>query len=246
MAACQQGAATNGADTTKADQQADSLIEATGPELSSDTALPGPAGLPDTLTLNGQLYRVVPSTQELFASAKEFTPDTSEEKNIAQQKDRVRRHGDTLTMQLTNGQVKQLVNNLSDGEDLAHFTYQGYIPALKSYVVHLYGYEYFDVQVVNENTGELVQMINLPQVSPDGKQVIASNTDLMAAFTTNGLQCFNVTPKGLVLAYEYQPDRWGPERIKWLDEKVLVGIFSVTTKDMDVIEHYVRLEPVRK
>ncbi len=246
MAACQSGAAPISGDTTKADQQADSLLEATGPESARDTALPNPGGLPDTLTLNGQLYRVVPSTQELFESAPEFTPDTSEAKNIAQQKDRVRRHGDTLMMQLTNGKVKQLVNILSDGEDLASFTYQGYIPALKSYVVHLYGYEFYDVQVVNENTGEQVTMVNLPQVSPDGKHAIASNTDLVAAFTTNGLQCFNLTPKGPELAYEFQPERWGPDRIKWLDDKVLVGIFSVTTKEMDVIPHYVRLEPVRK
>ncbi|WP_341837030.1 hypothetical protein WJU16_03975 [Chitinophaga pollutisoli] len=75
--------------------------------------------------------------------------------------------------------------------------------------------------------------------------MIACNTDLMAAFTTNGLEYYTSSPKGLVLEYEYQPEKWGPDVIKWLDNIVLVGKFNVLTKDMDPVVQYVRLEPVR-
>lgn len=247
MAACQPPVAQTAQDSRATALPADSSLPAVTAGTAKDTALPTAFGLPDTLTIGAQLYRVVPSTQELFESAPEFMPDTSEARNIARQADRVRREGDALILQLGNGTEKRLEHKpMKDGEDYEEYIYQGYQPALKSFVVWKNGYEYFDVQLVNEQTGEQVTAIGLPQVSPDGKHAVASNLDLMAAFTTNGLEYFTVSPAGVALAYEYQPEKWGPYCIKWLDGKVLVAKLGVMTKDMDVVDQYVRLEPVGK
>ncbi len=106
MAACQSNSTSNIKDSTVA-VQADS-IPAAGTETVRDTAAASEFGLPDTLTIGTQLYRVIPSTQELFESVPEFNPDTSEAKNIAKQQDRVRREGKSLIIRLTNGTEKHL------------------------------------------------------------------------------------------------------------------------------------------
>lgn len=243
--ACHTSATQSARDTTANASHADSTVTEAPTGAARDTFAKSEYGLPDTLTIGSQLYRVVPSTEELFESAPEFRPDTAESKNIARQADRVRREGGMLIFKLGNGSEKSLGNIGSDGEDFEEWVYQGYLPQLKSFVVWKNGYEYFDVQLLNEQTGELTRTIGLPQVSPDGKKMIACNTDLMAAFTTNGLEYYANPPEGLVLQYEYQPEKWGPEVIKWLDNNVLVGKFNVLTKDMDQVVQYVRLEPVR-
>lgn len=245
MAACQPGATQQGTDSTATAALADSTLPDVELPSAKDTAAASEFGLPDTVTIHGQLYRVVPSTEELFNSAPEFKPDTSEAKNIAQWKDKAHRNGDTLILQLRNGAEKRLVQNHNDDDGFEDYVFQGYIPALKSFVVWRNGYEYYDVLLVHESAGEVVNTIGLPQVSPDGKRFITCNTDLVAAFTANGFEYYGVTANGLEKQYEYNPDKWGPSVIKWLDGQWLVGKFGVLTKDMEVIEHYVRLMPVR-
>ncbi|WP_341838968.1 hypothetical protein [Chitinophaga caseinilytica] len=246
LAACQSGATQSAQDSTQTVSPTDSS-RSDGPELVRDTALASEFGLPDTVTIGSQLYRVVPSTEELFESAPEFKPDTSEAKNIAPQHDLVRRAGNVLYIKLKNGSEKEFRDNAeSDGEDHEVHIYNGYLPAIARFVIFRFGYETYDVLLVDEKSGEETPIIGLPQVSPDGKQLIASNLDLMAAFTFNGLEYYTMTGKGLEKQYDFSPEKWGPESIKWLDANVLVGKFGVLTKDNDLLYHYVRLEPVRK
>ncbi|WP_126246509.1 hypothetical protein [Chitinophaga rhizosphaerae] len=246
LAACQSNAAKNAQDATQTASPADSSLPAV-PELFRDTAMASAFGLPDTVTIGSQLYRVVPSTEALFESAAEFKPDTSEAKNIAPQQDLVRREGNVLHIKLKNGSEKEFRDNAeSDGEDHEVHIYNGYLPAIGSFVIGRFGYETYDVLLVDEKTGAETPIIGLPQLSPDGKKMIVSNLDLMAAFTFNGLEYYIKTDKGLEKLYDFSPEKWGPESIKWLDANVLVGKFGVLTKENDLLYHYVRLEPVRK
>ncbi|WP_341837031.1 hypothetical protein WJU16_03980 [Chitinophaga pollutisoli] len=168
--ACQSAATQSTQDATLNASPADSTVADAPAAAGRDTFAKSEYGLPDTLTIGLQLYRVVPSTEELFASAPEFRPDTAEARNIARQAEKVRREGGKLIFKLDNGTEKSLGNTTSDGEDFEEWVYQGYLPQLKRFVVWKNGYEYFDVQLLNEQTGELTRTIGLPQVSPDGKK----------------------------------------------------------------------------
>ncbi|MRG43701.1 hypothetical protein GFS24_01180 [Chitinophaga sp. SYP-B3965] len=211
----------------------------TVPDSSAATAV-----VIDTVTIGGQLYNITLATQGEYDQIPEWRSDTSEAVNILPDSARVRRAGDSLILTLANGQRKVMVNNNSDNDEYTQYAYQKYLPALQHWVVFNAGYEWHSYELIDSRTGEMTRTIGLPELSPDKKHFICTNTDLMAAFTLNGFQLFQLTPEGKpVLLQEQELHNWGATTIKWKDDKNLLALQHYLDPKSDEHTRYIRLSP---
>lgn len=198
----------------------------------------------DTVTIGNQLYNITSSTAAEFQQVPEILADTSEAVNILKDSVHVRRTGDSLVLTLANGRQKVMVNNNNDNEEYTQYTYQAYLPAIEHWVVFNAGYEWHSYELIDSRNGEMTRTIGFPELSPDKKYFICSNTDLMAAFTLNGFQLFQLTP-GLnpVLLQERELVNWGPATIKWKDATTLVALQHYLDAHSEEHTRFIRLTP---
>lgn len=199
----------------------------------------------DTVTIGNQLYEITAASAEEFGQVPELIPDSSEAVNILRDSARVRRAGnDSLVLTLADGRQKIMVDNNEDGEEYTQYAYLAYLPAIQHWVVFNAGYEWHSYELIDARNGEMTRTIGFPQLSPDKKHFICSNADLMAAFTLNGFQLFQLTPElKPVLLQEQQLVNWGPVTIKWKDAKSLVAKQYYLDAQSNEHERFIRLTP---
>ncbi|SIN67407.1 hypothetical protein SAMN04488055_0496 [Chitinophaga niabensis] len=223
-------------------QQSSKTEEGTKDSTVTDTD--AAAVIIDTVTIGHQLYNITTSTAAEFQQVPEFLADTSEAVNILRDSMRVRRAGDSLILTLANGLQKVMVNNNNHTEEYTQYTYQAYLPAIEHWVVFNAGYEWHSYELVNARNGEMTRTIGFPELSPDKRFFICSNTDLMAAFTLNGFQLFQLTPDlNPVLLQERELVNWGPATIKWKDATNLVALQHYLDAQSNEHERFIRLTP---
>lgn len=231
-AACQQPA-TSATQETPQEAAPDSTIARQQPVL---TEL-------DTISIGGRLYNITEGKQEEFDAIAGMTTADSETQSIAKGQGLVRREGDSLIFQLENGAQKVLLNNLSDNDAYAEYHYQGYLPDLKHWVVYNAGYEWFSYDLVSRRTGEVIHTIGIPQLSPDKKYFLCSNSDLVAGFTDNGIQLYE-NRQGSIRQLDFRVlEKWGPVGIKWKNADTLLAHIIIVNQDMEETSRYVRLIP---
>lgn len=219
-------------------------------ETTKDSAQPvtdsaaTPALVIDTVTIGGRLYDITLATLEEYNQVPEWKPDTSEAVNIQPDHAHVRRGNDSLILTLANGRQKVMVNNNNDNEEYTQYTYQKYLPALQHWVIFNAGYEWHSFELIDSRNGEMTRTIGMPVLSPDQKQFICTNLDLMAAFTLNGFQLFQLTPEGKpVLVQEQELQNWGMSAIKWKDGKTLLALQHYLDPQSEEHTRYIRLTP---
>ncbi|RPE05658.1 hypothetical protein EGT74_25120 [Chitinophaga lutea] len=229
FAACQQqpGGATQAVK--------DSVVTVSAAPAATATVSPT-----DTVTIGGRLFRFTDIGQSEFDAVPALVPDTSEAVNLARVPSRVQRSGDSLIFSLENGGQKILVNNHSDNDDYAQFIFQAYLPETQHWLVLHNGYEWFSYDLVSARDGEVIQTIGVPQFSPDKKYFIASNADLVAQFTDNGFELFEVRKDGPVEIHSGMLDNWGPVIIKWKDANTLVGEIKTVNEQMEETTRFVK------
>lgn len=211
---------------------------------SLSTVTDSAATVIDTVTIGDRLYNITPATAAEFQQVPEFVADTSEAVNIRKDSLRVRRSGDSLIITLANGLQKVMINNNNDNEEYTQYTFQAYLPAMEHWVVFNAGYEWHSYELINTRTGEMTRTIGFPELSPDKKYFICSNTDLMAAFTTNGFELFQLTPEGKpVLLQERVLVNWGPAVIKWKDANTLMALQHYLDAGSEEHTRFIRLTP---
>lgn len=199
----------------------------------------------DTVTIGNVLYNIIDTDQAEFDATPDYKPSAEkEEENIARFAGKVSRIGDSLMLKLEKDSTIILKNNnKTDGDDYIDFTFLDYIPALNAYLVYAVGYEYFEYHLHDAATGRLTRTIGIPQLSPDKKFFVCSNSDLVASFTTNGFELFRMGKDSIEPVQERQPENWGPVTIKWKDARSFVAHFNERTKELDETDRYVKLVP---
>jgi hypothetical protein len=164
---------------------------------------------------------------------------------IQRDKEFISKKDSTLTIQCTNHQVVKLTEQCScDGDDYIDYTYGGRLGNTPFLVFKVGYYEKLDYLLVNLNSGKKITTWGAPELSPDGKTLIASSFDLDVGFLPNGIQYFSVGPDSLQLIWERKFETWGPEEVKWSDSQTLYVKQStpVGSEKNKIIEAYAKVQ----
>ncbi len=146
--------------------------------------------------------------------------EAMEQYYISKVADKVSRKDNQLILSLTNGKSVTLVNTISQGDDYEVYQFQklndnGY------YSVAVFYYESYGYYLINAENGNKTFTIGTPIPSPDQKQYVAANYDMVAAFTFNGLELLTATKDSAMSTLKLDFFTWGPEEIKWKDDSTL-------------------------
>ncbi len=134
--------------------------------------------------------------------------------------DKVKRKEKELTLQLSNGKTVVLKNNSSEDDNYEVFQFvsfdkNGY------FIVAAYYMESYAYLLINATNGKTMSTIGYPVFSPDKKQYVAGNYDMIAAFTFNGIDFMTTTKDSIYSDARIDFATWGPEEVKWKDDSTL-------------------------
>lgn len=104
-------------------------------------------------------------------------------------------------------------------------------------------YESYDYLLIDNGSGAITHTWGLPVISPDGHHFVTVNKDLLAGFTSNGIQLYKNKSSPKLLG-EHLLDKWGSDDIKWVNNTTLVVKASVSDTISENLEHteYFRLK----
>ncbi|HWZ23138.1 MAG TPA: hypothetical protein VNW06_10820 [Cytophagaceae bacterium] len=139
---------------------------------------------------------------------------------ISKFSDKVKRKGETLTLSLSDGKTITLTNNKSDNDSYEVYQFvsldqNGY------FIVAAFYMESYAYLLINSTDGKTIRTIGYPIFSPDKKQYVAGNYDMMASFTFNGIDLMTVSTDSVISNAKIDFTTWGPEDIKWKDDSTL-------------------------
>lgn len=153
----------------------------------------------------------------------------------------VKRDGNKLTIQLTNGKQRVMANNTSDGEDYIGYTYAGNYPAIKRKGFFVTYYEGSAFELVNSDNGDSMMTWSAPSVSPNKKYMVTASMDLVAAFDPNGFQLFTINGNDIKAAGEANLDDWGPGLVQWINNKTLLSEYITIDEEGNTQIRYVKM-----
>ncbi|BAV04340.1 hypothetical protein SAMN05421788_11068 [Filimonas lacunae] len=203
-----------------------------GNNVKADSAATSAAAvvLPiDTVVLGDKVLLVYPLEKSAFLTEKQELysdnySDSTEQVALTRDSAWVTREADSLRFVVKNGNGGGFKNNdKTDGDDYVRYYYKGLLSDIGYYCVSAAYYESGETILVSQATGERVNVWDMPLISPDKKTFLCFSYDLVAGFVPNGIQLYTVNNGKAEQVADAELTRWGPGRMKWVDNKTLEG-----------------------
>ncbi|MDH5380517.1 MAG: hypothetical protein OEW75_06685 [Cyclobacteriaceae bacterium] len=134
--------------------------------------------------------------------------------------DRVKRNEQELYVKLKDGSWFDPKLN-PDYEEVAQ-SFEYYFEKQGLYSIRVQWGEGNGYKLIDESSGEVIDIIGRPFFSPSGKYMISINTDIEAGYSPNGFQLFEVNGSEIIPIGSYFPNTWGPTVAEWLSDKKLI------------------------
>ncbi len=171
-------------------------------------------GKRDTIAINGHTIYVDSITELQYKVYKNVN-------QIFYDSTAVRKVGNTLTLNVGQGEKLVLKDSLaqSDNVDQVTYTYVGFIKEIRFYIIMAQYYETGEYLLINSNTGEQTRVWGVPKLSPNKKYIVCYSDAIGYDVMPNGIQMWALSPNGkLDLAWEYNQLNWAPEDIVWVND----------------------------
>lgn len=131
------------------------------------------------------------------------------------------RRGDTLVIPVAGPEPVRLVNADAGGPENVFYSYRDHLTDAGYHVVDVHYWEGSAHILVDDSTGQQTRVPGPPVVSPDGHRLVVASAAGVAGYSPNELQVWRVTPDGLELEWEVQPDDWGAADPRWTDARTV-------------------------
>lgn len=128
-------------------------------------------------------------------------------------------------IELTNGKkitLKDVSVDEAQEDDMEDLDYVGTFPDVNYHLFDMYGYEYWEMILINGKTGKRTSIIGHPVLSPNKKRFGIFHGDLAAGFTANGVQIFRIDGEYLVEEYNEEASfELEPSRLNWKNNQII-------------------------
>lgn len=175
----------------------------------------------DTINIGKHVYFIEESKPITMPPIAELLSDTTDEPAIKPFGQFVSRNGDSLFFKCDNGKSVKLVNNRNE-EEMAMFSFLTLDTSISYYVVMRSLYEGRDYILINKKSGEPLETIGIPVVSPKRNFFVCGNCDLEAGFDINGLEVFQLKNTSYKSIGRRELTDWGPTKLLWKNDTSLV------------------------
>jgi len=121
------------------------------------------------------------------------------------------------TIKLENNKTVQFTDRSSKdfGDGAIYYSYMIFIPEIDSHLISCRWWEGGDYILVNNETGVVQNVWNVPGISPKKNRLAVANSDLIARYTSNGIQVFEIVLGKYIKLFQ-QELSWGPNNPRWL------------------------------
>ncbi|MTI29274.1 hypothetical protein E1171_00445 [Cytophagales bacterium RKSG123] len=132
----------------------------------------------------------------------------------------VRKDENGVSLKMQNGNWKPIT--LDENKDEAGNTFEYYFKDFGFYSVRTQWGEGNGYKLINDSSGKITDLIGRPYFSPNGTFILAVNFDIEAGYSWNGFELFRNDNGQLKKLGIYEPDKWGPYAVKWIDNNRLI------------------------
>jgi hypothetical protein len=174
----------------------------------------------DTLAIGSNIYIIenTTDTNYKFSTLNRY----EEADSVALSKNNhVKRHGDTLTLECDNGKTVTLVSHYKEDDSYRGYHFLQLNEDIGFYVLNIAYYEGSAILLVNKKTGEQIETIGPPVVSPNKEFFACGHCDIVAAFDVSGIELYkkeNTSYKSIGLR---EMNNWGQEQMLWKNDTTL-------------------------
>jgi hypothetical protein len=134
----------------------------------------------------------------------------------------VRRAGDSLFITPAAGRVVALVDEVDEHDVGHHYLYTGFSTPLDAHLVVVQFYEGSSMLLVARATGAATPLDALPVPSPDSERIVTTSWDTEAGYVANRIQILRRSGDAFALEWQLEPESWGPDEPRWLDDSTVV------------------------
>ena len=194
---------------------------------ASVAVLPG-----DTLHLpNGEVIQLRPSTAEVFnrlpGNGLPDLPNQPDAEPLATAPSQVRRQGLDLFLQPARGSEVKLSSTPDaqftlQNSDGVKYMYWGSLPAAHQWVVRAWYWESDGTVLVDQRTGQRLELMGTPATSADGRFVLLASPGLSGGDQVNSLALVKIEDAGPRLLWKREPTTWEPEEVRWANPGIAV------------------------
>ncbi|GBR74732.1 hypothetical protein NO1_1859 [Candidatus Termititenax aidoneus] len=100
------------------------------------------------------------------------------------------------------------------------YSYMLFIPEINSHLIREDWYEGNQYILINNETGATQDIWNIPHISPQKNRLAIVNKDMIAGYTANGIQIFEIVSGNYIKQFERQLE-WGAADPRWQNNDTL-------------------------
>ncbi|MDI9865761.1 hypothetical protein QM480_15560 [Flectobacillus sp. DC10W] len=135
---------------------------------------------------------------------------------------------------------EKLVLSGNDNEDSDNFVIYEYVGSVKNLPYWVFKVNFYEggmFTLVNKNTGEKVDLVSTPIISPDQKWLISVSSDLIAQYNYNGFMLFEIKDHKIIKHTEVALKTKGIEDAKWINNNTLMIKENYIQNDEEAIRY---------
>jgi hypothetical protein len=173
----------------------------------------------DTLLINGNLYCLDSISESEYKSISYRFPTKSDTATI--NKSVITITNDFIRIK-TGINTVEFKNDTSSGESFSRYSYVKTLINVGFVLISRKLLESTVEILVNLKNGKKTTLWGKPRFSPNNKMIISYNVDLVAGFSHNGFQLFEINNGDIKQVFEREILDWGTEEIKWDSDTSIV------------------------
>jgi hypothetical protein len=128
------------------------------------------------------------------------------------------RDGDVLSVIIQKDKKIEFKDKPTQGDNSEYYNYIDFQSEPQIHIIQYSKYEGGHLLGVHSPSGQIIKLLDYPEISPDGKKLAAAFFCPDSNYCENGLQIYKISSKGLKEEFTLKSSKWTGSDPIWLDD----------------------------